>query len=377
MNPLFSLWMLFVLLLTLACASATTPVPTASPTPTPTPPPPATATPILQPTPPPTPALFQPENGERIIAISQLPDDEFWKDKQPFWLVGCHIARANMSGTQKLFNNNGFFVSTFPLAMVRGAWPLEMVDSLLGNDTAYCVAMHVQYVKSDEFCFGTFMTSFGSCPQEKAITIPEFRSVGSREDWTHEVSKADVPQYAALSASTVTPDPTLTPVSANSAAAFPTPATVPNNWQTFTLRDGLYSVSLPEDWNHLQSGVDEHGFMFQEEFGDISGERVVTILDLPALKENMVDGFVMRLKEGSAEREEFEWVSERSIAPNDSRYQMRYRGSMQDCPTLTYGRVVIADKRMVHLTVEMCSDVIAEARLASFAETVLEGLDYQ
>ena len=187
------------------------------------------------------------------------------------------------------------------------------------------------------------------------------------------------PEPSASPSPLPTPTPTATPTPTPTAtiSAVTTLANVPEGWQTFALRDGLYSVSLPEDWYHIQSGEDAQGFMFTEELADQMGEKALTILDMPALKDDMVEAFVVRLKERTAEEVEFDWVSEQVISPNDIRYQMSYRGSLLDCPTLTYGRVALAGKRMVHLSLESCTNGADESRLAGFAETVFGALEYQ
>lgn len=214
-------FLLLTILLILGCQS---PPPTAIPaivaTATAPPPPEPTGTPSVirvpfptftpSPAPTHTPAPpFEPGNEERVIAISQLPDDRFWRSGDPLWLVGCHISLpVELHSSLRSFSNSGEYSKANPVAMVEGGWSSEMVDTLRDDRTMNCLAMRVRYTGSGIYCL-SYSPIFSDCPQQSEVTIPEFKAAGSLKDWAQLVPARVVDDFA--NAPTPMPTPTFTP----------------------------------------------------------------------------------------------------------------------------------------------------------------------
>ena len=170
-----------------------TAIPTATPQPTPTPTPRPTITPTPQ---------FTPPDGERLTTVGNLPEDRFWRNKQPFWLAGCHadisVTDSYRTSHFKPFTNSGRFRTGIPVALVKiDGYPPELRDKVAAGDLG-CLVMRVRFMADETYCLSYFRFSSG-CPKDEEMVIPRFVTKWSPdlEFYLKEISKWSVPAMSA------------------------------------------------------------------------------------------------------------------------------------------------------------------------------------
>ena len=121
--------------------------PTSTPRPTPTPWP--TATPKPAGTPTPVFAEIYSVPAERVATVKNIADGaDFWKDKEPFVLMGCHADVSTDTGGSAFSNLGGFGRSHY-LVLVSGWWG-RAGKPPIGKS---CYDLYVSYQKTEEMCF--------------------------------------------------------------------------------------------------------------------------------------------------------------------------------------------------------------------------------
>ena len=187
-----------------------------------------TATPTPTPLPTPIP-LFSPPTGERVVTVSRLKEDGFWRNREPFWLAGCQ-ADVDAVGSRKTFTHHGNFGSNPQAAFVAGNWPASLKEKASNEDLG-CLVMRVKYTSQDVYCQGYFIAL--GCEPSDRITIPSFSGIKAEDggDWAREMPMKELASLVSTPApATATPLPTNT--------LLPTPAPTPRPtatpWPTAT-----------------------------------------------------------------------------------------------------------------------------------------------
>lgn len=137
---------------------------------------------------------FVPPAGERVIAVGQLMDDEFWREHEPFWLAGCHADISADAG--KAFSNSGRHFEDGQTAIVMAAWPPPGLDDLDPDDLG-CLVMRVKFSAEMGYCYGYGYGSFrplSRCPESEQELIPRFGVTPNTEDrnWAHKTTKSKI-----------------------------------------------------------------------------------------------------------------------------------------------------------------------------------------
>ena len=177
------------------------------------------------PTPPPSVVdVYAKENGGRVTTTGALKEGpQFWRDKVPLLLLGCHTG-ADMDASGHAFSNNGSFDIDAYLAIVTG---FQEESSNSG-----CYAMRVVYEETKDYCFHVSYANIPSIPNPfdascRGWTQATPRFVLARDwdvewpdpHWPQRVSIYDVGSYTRKIHENLTPTPTPTPP--------PTPAPTP------------------------------------------------------------------------------------------------------------------------------------------------------
>ena len=176
-----------------------TATPTATPTPTPKPTstPWPTATPTIVPSPTPIFADTHSVPAGRVVTVKNIADGaEFWRDNEPFVLMGCN-ADVDVSSVESAFSNEGEFGRNHYMVLVSGWWS-KAGRPPVGHT---CYDLYVSYRETKEMCFHVsrgpmpFILYPGSeCPGWTQL-VPEFRLVNEdgaakrifrSEIWEHQ-----------------------------------------------------------------------------------------------------------------------------------------------------------------------------------------------
>ena len=177
---------------------------------------------------------------------------------------------------------------------------------------------------------------------------------------------------------TPTPMARLAPVTLTLPVFAPTATpNVPAGWQTYNLREGLYQVALPSDWVHHASGVHPSGEVFIEEFAHLTEVRDLSIFDFALVTDNTFDYTVTTLERRlTAEADDLTWVQRPRASGNETEYIYRQSGQYRDCPSITYGKFLVAGKRILHLSFIFCNLDGSDSYLGDFVRQTYDSLEH-
>jgi len=138
-----------------------------------------------------------------MTTVGFLQNDNFWRDKDAFWLAGCRAdisVKVSRASQLKAFSDDGRFHRTVPAALVEVGYPPEL-QGKARDGSSLCLVMRVRWISTDTYCFSRFPMLAGSkCDPAEKRTLRRFMVVPhptAAQVWIKEIAQSDMPAMKA------------------------------------------------------------------------------------------------------------------------------------------------------------------------------------